>query len=174
MASISEARGHGAQAWETKSGDSGNLGWFALAVAAVGAAIGIVVVAAIILPQGKETTATVSHVGDRSNIVPIGHLQLTEWKVAGLNNGLSNEVKLGDAVLELHNDGQTVHRLAIWRGGGVNGDQMEGVTLIAETGYIGPGELANLNVNLEPGKYVFICTVPGHLARGMYATVELK
>ena len=102
----------------------------------------------------------------------MGHLLLTEWEISGLGRVLRQEVRAGNSILELHDNGQTVHRLAIWRGGG--GDQALGVNLIAESGYIQPGEIATLDVGLGPGTHVFICTVPGHLARGMYAQVDLK
>ena len=116
----------------------------------------------------------VSHVGDHSQMVSTGHLLLTEWDVTGLGSDLSHEIMAGDSVLELHNDGQTVHRLAIWRGGVVEGDQVVGGALVAETGFIRPGEMSILDVDLEPGKYVLICSVRGHGARGMHATVELR
>ena len=94
--------------------------------------------------------------------------------VSGLGSALDSEVMAGKSVLELHNDGQTTHRFAIWRGGEVQGDQVVGGALIAETGYIQPGEFTNLDVDLEPGEYVLLCTVRGHTARGMNATVVLE
>ncbi len=138
------------------------------------AAIAAVVVVAVILSRSGETTATVSHVGDHSTMVHTGHLLLTEWNVAGMKGVLANEVKLGDSVLEVHNHGQTVHRFAIWRGGMVKGDQVVSGTLLAETGYIQPGEFTTLDVDLEPGGYVLLCSVRGHAARGMYATAQLQ
>ena len=132
--------------------------------------VGVIVAAGILISGSEEATATVSHVGDHSDTMNVGHLLLTEWDITGLNSRIGEEVKAGGSVLELHNDGQTVHRLAIWRGGEVQGD----VTLIAETDFIRPGEAATLHVDLEPGGYVLVCSVPGHLARGMYATVLLQ
>ena len=74
----------------------------------------------------------------------------------------------------MHNDGQTVHWFAIWRGGVVEEYQVGGGTLVAETGYKRPGEFATLDVDLDPGEYVLICPVRGHLAKGAYATVQLQ
>ena len=133
-----------------------------------------VVVVAVILSRSEETTATVSHVGDHSNTLHMGHLVLNEWDVSGLGSALGDEVMAGKSVLELHNDGQTVHRFAIWHGGEVQGDQVVGGTLIAETGYIRAGEFTTLDVDLEPGEYVLLCFVRGHAARGMHATVQLQ
>ncbi len=179
MANISEVQAHGAQrdraqAWEAKRGHSGNLRRYGLALTIVGLIVAVIVAAGILISSSGETAATVSHVGDHSQTMNTGHLLLTEWDVAGLNSGLGDEVMLGDSVLEVHNDGQTVHRLAIWRGGVLQGDQVVGGTLIAETSYIRPGELTLLEVDLEPGEYVLICSVRGHLARGMYDTVQLQ
>ncbi len=145
-----------------------------MAVVAVIAAIVAAAVSAVILSRSGETTATVSNVGDHSNMMQMGHLLLTEWDVAGMKGVLANQVKLGDSVLEAHNDGQTVHRFAIWRGGVVEGDQVVGGTLLAETGYIRPGEFTSLDVDLEAGEYVLVCSVRGHTARGMYSTVHLQ
>jgi len=97
-----------------------------------------------------------------------------EWDVAGLNSGLSEELKIGRSVLEVHNDGQTVHRFVIWRGGEVQGDQVVGGILVAETSYIQPGGVALLEVDLEPGEYVLVCGLRGHTARGMYAKGVLE
>ena len=161
-----------AQAWEDQLNHGGTFRWYGLAIL-IAASI-VVVVAAFTLTRAGETTAMVSHVGDQSQIVSTGHLLLTEWDVTGLGSDLSHEIMAGDSVLELHNDGQTVHRLAIWRGGVVEGDQVVGGALVAETGFIRPGEMSTLDVDLEPGKYVLICSVRGHGARGMHATVELR
>jgi len=162
-----------AQAWETRSGHSRNFRWYFLALLI---AAGIVAVATTFftgnLTQPKEAKAGVSHVGDHTNTMSMGHLLLTEWDVTGLSSVLSQEVKAGRSTLEVHNDGQTVHRLAIWRGGVVEGDQVVGGTLIAETKYIQPGKMTNIDVDLESGAYVLVCSVRGHLARGMYATVN--
>jgi uncharacterized cupredoxin-like copper-binding protein len=37
-----------------------------------------------------------------------------------------------------------------------------------------PGERASHTFKLKPGKYVFICNVPGHYRAGMYGTLTVK
>ena len=174
MANTSQVQDQGdqGQPWQYHNGWRW-LRWYGLAFT-IGAIFVAVAVAAVILSRSEETTAAVSHVGDHANMVHMGHLLLTEWDVVGLNSVLNDELTVGDSVLEVHNDGQTVHRFAIWRGGVVEGDQVVGGVLIAETGYIQPGEFTNLAVDLEPGEYVLLCSVRGHLARGMYATAEVQ
>ena len=148
--------------------------WYGLALTIAVVVAVVVVVAVGTQYRSEDATRAVSYVGDHSNVVSMGYLQLTEWKVAGLGSVLENEMKAGDSVLEVHNIGQTAHRLVFWRGGEVQGDQVVGGTLVAETSYIRPGELATLHIDLEPGAYVLICSVRGHAARGMYATVQLQ
>ena len=103
----------------------------------------------------------------------MGHLVLTEWDITALESSLSHEMKVGNSTLELHNDGHTVHSFVIWRGGEVQGDQVVGGTLVARTTYIQPGDVAVLEVDLEPGEYILVCDVQGHVARGMHAKVVL-
>ena len=107
-------------------------------------------------------------------MLPMDHLLLTEWKVSGLNSLLTDELTIGDSVLEVHNDGHTAHSFVIWRGGEVQGDQVVGGTLVAQTTYIQPGSVALLEVDLEPGEYMLVCGVPGHVARGMHTKVVLE
>ena len=147
--------------------------WAGLTIAVI-VAVAVVVAAGILISGSRVATAAVSYVGDHSNTVSMGHLRLAEWEVTGLGSVLSNEMNPGDSVLEVHNIGMTAHRLAIWRGGEVLRDQVVGGSLVAETGYIQPGEITTLHVDLEPGEYSLICAVRGHTARGMYATVQVQ
>ena len=165
-------KGDREQAWEANPNPRRQLRWYGLVVLITIAAI--VAAAAFTLPRSEESTHAVSYVGDHSQMMRMGHLMLTEWDVAALNSGLNNEIKSGESFLEIHNDGQTVHRLAIWRGGVVQGDQVVGGTLITETGYIRPGEFATMDLDLERGEYVLVCSIRGHTARGMHAPVQMQ
>ena len=51
---------------------------------------------------------------------------------------------------------------------------MQGGTLVAETGHPKPGEVASLTVDLEPGDYIVVCPIPGHLTRSMHIDVPIK
>jgi len=42
------------------------------------------------------------------------------------------------------------------------------------TPQINPGKSAKLTVTLKPGKYPYLCTVPGHAAAGMKGTLVVK
>jgi manganese oxidase len=63
--------------------------------------------------------------------------------------------------LEVTNDGAMVHDLAV-------------VDTDLQTPMLQPGETATLDISsLAPGTYTVICTVPGHEAAGMKATLEV-
>jgi uncharacterized cupredoxin-like copper-binding protein len=59
----------------------------------------------------------------------------------------------------VQNNGSTQHDFAI-RGNGV----------VKKTATIKPGETARLTVDVEPGNYTYICTIPGHEQLGMNGT----
>jgi uncharacterized cupredoxin-like copper-binding protein len=63
----------------------------------------------------------------------------------------------------VRNEGDTPHDFAI------SGDGVE-----EKTPMLDPGETATLEVELEPGTYAYVCTVPGHAMLGMQGefTVE--
>jgi uncharacterized cupredoxin-like copper-binding protein len=43
-----------------------------------------------------------------------------------------------------------------------------------KTPLVSPGKSASLTVTLKPGKYPYICTVPGHAAAGMKGTLKVS
>jgi uncharacterized cupredoxin-like copper-binding protein len=65
----------------------------------------------------------------------------------------------GPVTFVLQNDGPAPHDFAI-RGNGVN----------QKTSVIERGQTATLTVDLKPGTYTYICTIPGHDHLGMAGT----
>jgi uncharacterized cupredoxin-like copper-binding protein len=63
------------------------------------------------------------------------------------------------------NTGKLQHDLAI---------EGKGLPKEPKTPLIDPGKSATLNVDLKPGKYKFICTVPGHEQAGMRVNVTVR
>lgn len=174
------------QAQVSKTGDVSrrNPRLYGLVFAIVATIIAAGAVAAVVLSGPEESTMKVAHAEDHSNTMsmaenhpntmPMGHLQLTEWAITSMAGSVDREIGVGNSTLEVHNDGHTVHSLTIWRGGEVQGDQVVGGTLVAQTAYIQPGGVAPLEVDLEPGEYLLVCGVRGHAARGMHAKVVLR
>ncbi len=124
--------------------------------------------------QASEAEPEKQHHGQYTEGIAIGHVVFTEWSITGEGGELLKTLPTGEAVIEVHNDGEMIHQLAIWLGGKVVGDHVQGGTLVAETGHIKPGGVASLTVNLEPGNYIVVCPIPGHLTRGMHIDVPIK
>jgi uncharacterized cupredoxin-like copper-binding protein len=76
----------------------------------------------------------------------------------------ATELSPGSYVLELRNEGQLGHDLAI-EGPGVDEEK---------TPVIDPGATADLEVELESGDYELWCTVPGHRDAGMEAELTVS
>jgi hypothetical protein len=66
----------------------------------------------------------------------------------------------GKLTINLTNDGQSDHALEI-----------EGNGVEEETEEIGPGESAEVTVDLKDGRYEFYCPVDGHREQGMEGTL---
>jgi plastocyanin len=74
-------------------------------------------------------------------------------------------LKAGRAEIELANFGQDQHDLRLQRVGSHH---------IAGTGIVDPGERADLNLKLAPGRYLVWCSVANHRALGMRATLVVS
>ena len=69
----------------------------------------------------------------------------------------------GSYTFEVVNDGSATHDFVVERDGGE----------VASTDTIPPGTSTTLTVDLEPGEYVFYCSVANHRAMGMEVTVTV-
>ena len=101
--------------------------------------------------------------GDGDNPV-----SLAEWSVTA-----QASTGRGENRFCISNDGGTVHQLAIYRGGSLSGDTIDGGTLLAQTNNIRAGEATTLQESLEPGDYWLVCPIPGHTAAGMHAQLAV-
>ena len=75
-------------------------------------------------------------------------------------------VRQGPALIQLVNYGEDDHDLALRR-----------VALGAKTyriGIVHPGKTGDLEARLRPGSYRLWCTLAGHRARGMTATLRVR
>jgi plastocyanin len=73
------------------------------------------------------------------------------------------EVPAGEVVLELVNRGEDAHNLHVAEG---TAGAEQGATPNTE-----PGAVRDLHVTLRPGSYTLFCSLPGHEAKGMHATL---
>jgi uncharacterized cupredoxin-like copper-binding protein len=75
----------------------------------------------------------------------------------------ATEVPAGTVSFIVKNNGNIPHDFSI-SGNGVE----------QKTSMIDPGKTAVLEVDLKPGTYTYICTVPGHEMLGMKGTLTVK
>jgi uncharacterized cupredoxin-like copper-binding protein len=75
----------------------------------------------------------------------------------------TEEFAAGSYTFEVVNDGSATHDFVVER----DGDD------VAATDSIAPGASTSLTVDLEPGEYVFYCSVGDHRAMGMEVTVTV-
>ncbi|TFV44618.1 cupredoxin domain-containing protein [Blastococcus sp. TF02A-35] len=73
------------------------------------------------------------------------------------------ELTAGSYEIEVVNDGSATHDLVVERDG----------EDVAASDTIGPGGSATVTVDLEPGEYVFYCSIGSHRAMGMELTVRV-
>jgi hypothetical protein len=71
----------------------------------------------------------------------------------------------GVLVAQLVNNGEDDHDLAVRDARG---------RIVASTGVVGHGALGRLRVRLRPGRYVLVCTLADHEARGMRAVLVVR
>ena len=71
----------------------------------------------------------------------------------------------GVLVAQLKNNGQDDHDLAVRTARG---------KIIASTGVVRHGALGQLRVRLQPGRYVLVCTLADHEARGMRSVLVVR
>ena len=70
----------------------------------------------------------------------------------------------GSYTVQVVNDGNATHDLVVEQGGND----------IAKSDSIGPGDTATLTVDLQPGQYVFYCSIGNHRSMGMEKTVTVQ
>ncbi len=69
--------------------------------------------------HGSEHASEAAHEnrrhGDHAEGIAIGHVVLTEWSITGEGGDLLKTLPTREAVIEVHNDGEMMHQVAIWR-----------------------------------------------------------
>ena len=75
----------------------------------------------------------------------------------------ADEFTAGSYTIEVVNGGSATHDFVVERDG----------TDVAATESIAPGASTSLTVDLEPGEYVFYCSIGNHRAMGMEVTVTV-
>jgi uncharacterized cupredoxin-like copper-binding protein len=106
-------------------------------------------------------------------------VSLTEWKVT-----VAGTIKSGKTDLTITNAGVTPHELLVFKSDlkpsayptDAAGDIKEegaGVKLVSDGDNIDPAGTQARSVDLAPGKYLFVCNIPGHFKQGMFTIVTV-
>lgn len=111
------------------------------------------------------------------------HVILSEWSITGEDGETTFTADAGDTIFEIHNEGAAPHDLKIIK------TNLEPDALPAADGVVNPeaaGEVigsidplpGNIEVkepyDLAPGRYVLICSIPGHYQQGMFAELTVE
>jgi uncharacterized cupredoxin-like copper-binding protein len=106
-------------------------------------------------------------------------VSLTEWKVT-----VGGTIKSGKTDLTITNTGVAPHELLVFKSDldpsayptDAAGDIKEkgaGVTLVSDGDNIDPAGSQTRSIDLAPGKYLFVCNIPGHFKQGMFTVVTV-
>ena len=96
-------------------------------------------------------------------VTPVG-VSEREWHLTPY----ASVVRHGTVRFAVHNFGEDAHDLQITGPPGPRGYRS------AVTPDIAPGANATLTVRLRPGVYRLLCVKPGHVAKGMRATLRVR
>ena len=95
-------------------------------------------------------------------------------------------VAKGSTRLAINNAGPSVHELEVFTlpagvdpasvpiTNSVADTDSVGMTVIDEVEDIAPSTTASLTVDLQPGRYLFVCNLPGHYQSGMHTEVNVQ
>ncbi len=88
--------------------------------------------------------------------------------------------KAGKLKLTLVNDGKIAHEIVVLKTDQTAGSLALSGARVAETTSVGEvsetpaGATKSSMLNLRPGKYVFVCNIPGHYQSGMRGTLTVQ
>jgi plastocyanin len=94
-----------------------------------------------------------------------GEVAMTEYEFSPSDASVER-----GATIAVSNEGSIAHNLTIERGP----DPTTKSERLAGTATFGPGESEELTVDLKPGEYALVCTVPGHRELGMVGSIRVR
>jgi uncharacterized cupredoxin-like copper-binding protein len=110
--------------------------------------------------QTTPTTPSQSTAGQKAVTVKLAEYSFTPKKVTIAKGG----------TITAQNVGKIAHDLTIEQGPNAKVKSKK----LAGTPQFPPGSSQTLTVNLKPGTYGMVCTVPGHRQLGMVGTITVK
>jgi len=135
------------------------------------AGLSVFIIASLVLFAGMLTAVEVfgseSEAATRAETTRAGtvfQVQETEFRIV-LPAAAKKTLPPGTYAFQVHNLGKLEHDLAV---------RARSTGKTAKTQLISPGGVATLTVTLTKGTYDLFCTVPGHRAAGMEATLAVS
>jgi hypothetical protein len=106
-------------------------------------------------------------------------VSLTEWKVT-----VGGTIKSGKTDLTITNTGVAPHELLVFKSdldppayptdpAGDIKEKGAGVSLVSDGDNVDPAGSQTRSIDLAPGKYLFVCNIPGHFKQGMFTVVTV-
>jgi uncharacterized cupredoxin-like copper-binding protein len=131
-------------------------------------------------PTSAPTASPIASAGPPSASAATGAtVSLTEWKVA-----VGGTIKSGKTDLTITNAGTVPHELLVFKSNlkpsayptdpaGDIKEEGAGVKLVSDGDNIDPAGTQTRSIDLAPGKYLFVCNIPGHFKQGMFTVVTV-
>src|SRR4051812_4593456 len=143
------------------------LAWAFLGLAVIG-------IVAFVLLSGGSSGDSKSKSAAPAAAGPV-KVRLTDFKIAPS----ASTVSAGKVTFAATNAGKDEHEMVVVRTN-KQPSQLRKGNEASEAGSVGeisetkPGASKQVTLNLEPGRYVLLCNVPGHFMAGMYTTLTVK
>ena len=131
------------------------------------------------VPSIAATPAAIASAAPSAAAVVAPTVTLTEWSVA-----VGGTIKAGKLKITSTNTGVAQHELLIFKSdlaasaypldkAGNIIEEGAGVTLVSDGANIDPAGSQVRSIDLTPGKYLFLCNIPGHFKAGMFTAVTV-
>jgi len=100
-------------------------------------------------------------------------VDLTEWKVtvAGTIKSGKTDLTIANELLVFKSD-RAPSAYPTDAAGNIK-EEGAGVTLVSDGDNIDPAGTQTRSIDLAPGKYLFVCNIPGHFKQGMFTVVTV-
>ena len=136
-------------------------------VRCVAAAGGLALALGLLTACGGSSDAASpsSSTSSSSSASSVGQAQTLTVTEVGFDIKLeSSDLPAGDYTITVKNEGDATHDLVVEQDG----------KDIAKSDTLGPGDSATFTVTLQPGQYVFYCSIGNHRAMGMETDVTVS
>jgi len=112
----------------------------------------------------SDAASPSSSTSSSSSASSVGQAQTLTVTEVGFDIKLeSSDLPAGDYTITVKNEGDATHDLVVEQDG----------QDIAKSDTLGPGDSATFTVTLQPGRYVFYCSIGNHRAMGMETDVTV-